>query len=180
VTAAVTDDGFDLRTATLSGLDQAFAAGMTIMNAEMVRDFGHLLSTGRLGADIARRLEAGRQISATDIAAAEAVRKTFGVAVDDALADVDALVLPTLPAAAVLLRDAGDAAAALRMTRLVRPFNLTGHPAISLPIPDAAATGPVSLQLVGRRGDDAHLCAIAGRLEANLRSLRHQQGEIRS
>jgi aspartyl-tRNA(Asn)/glutamyl-tRNA(Gln) amidotransferase subunit A len=47
--------------------------------------------------------------------------------------------------------------------RFTGPFNLTGHPAVSIPVPVPAAGLPVGLQLAGRRGADmALLCAAAG------------------
>jgi amidase len=46
------------------------------------------------------------------------------------------------------------------MTSLVRPFNLSGHPALTIPL--ETNTGmPAGLQLVGRHNDDAALCAVA-------------------
>ena len=55
------------------------------------------------------------------------------------------------------------------MTSLVRPFNLSGHPAIAIPLP--AGEFPMSLQLVAAKGQDELLCAvarqIAGRLNQN-------------
>jgi aspartyl-tRNA(Asn)/glutamyl-tRNA(Gln) amidotransferase subunit A len=45
------------------------------------------------------------------------------------------------------------------MLRLTQLFNITGHPAISLPI---RTTGlPVGLQLVGRRDETEGLLAVA-------------------
>ena len=49
------------------------------------------------------------------------------------------------------------------MLKHTQPFNMTGHPAISLPV---ATTGmPVGLQLAGRRDDTAGLLAIAAACE---------------
>jgi Asp-tRNA(Asn)/Glu-tRNA(Gln) amidotransferase A subunit family amidase len=92
--------------------------------------------------------------------------------VDDALEDCDALVLPTLPIVAPLLGDVDVTittdplermtvrSAMLRHTQL---FNLTGHPAISLPI---QTTGwPVGLQLVGQLNQTARLLAVASEIE---------------
>ena len=71
-----------------------------------------------------------------------------------------ALALPTLPEPPLLLRDAADARRALASSSLVRPFNLSGHPALTLPL--ALSGGlPAGLQLVGRKGADAALCAVA-------------------
>ncbi len=88
--------------------------------------------------------------------------------VDRALAGCDALALPTLPDLPLTLDRAGDADAARASTRLVRPFNLSGHPALSLPVP-AGADRPIGLQLVGARGRDAELCAAAAQVEVALR-----------
>jgi Asp-tRNA(Asn)/Glu-tRNA(Gln) amidotransferase A subunit family amidase len=53
-------------------------------------------------------------------------------------------------------------AAMLRNTQL---FNMTGHPAISLPLPMPAGVLPCGLQLVGRLDKTAELLAIAAACE---------------
>jgi Asp-tRNA(Asn)/Glu-tRNA(Gln) amidotransferase A subunit family amidase len=45
-------------------------------------------------------------------------------------------------------------------------FNLTGQPAMMLPIGHAADGLPVAIQLVGRYGDEATLFRLAAQLEA--------------
>ncbi len=55
----------------------------------------------------------------------------------------------------------------LRATTLARPFNLSGHPALAAPL--APIDGrPVSMQIIGRRGADAELCAQARYLQRVL------------
>ena len=46
------------------------------------------------------------------------------------------------------------------------PFNLTGHPAISLPCGFDAAGMPLAIQLVGRPGEDERLLRVAALFEA--------------
>jgi aspartyl-tRNA(Asn)/glutamyl-tRNA(Gln) amidotransferase subunit A len=46
------------------------------------------------------------------------------------------------------------------------PFNLTGHPALSLPCGWTEERLPIGLQLVGRWHDDAFLLDLAERLKA--------------
>jgi aspartyl-tRNA(Asn)/glutamyl-tRNA(Gln) amidotransferase subunit A len=46
------------------------------------------------------------------------------------------------------------------------PFNLSGHPGVSLPAGLTAAGHPVGLQIAGRRFDEALLLALAARYEA--------------
>jgi len=52
------------------------------------------------------------------------------------------------------------------MLKHTQPFNMSGHPAISLPI--RAAGLPVGLQLVGRFDDTAGLLRIAAECETIL------------
>jgi aspartyl-tRNA(Asn)/glutamyl-tRNA(Gln) amidotransferase subunit A len=51
------------------------------------------------------------------------------------------------------------------MLRLTQLFNITGHPAISLPCQTAAGGLPVGLQLVGRRGQTPRLLTLAAAVE---------------
>jgi aspartyl-tRNA(Asn)/glutamyl-tRNA(Gln) amidotransferase subunit A len=118
------------------------------------------------------RLLAGREISAVAYLAAQAFRQPLRQEVDAVLADADVIVLPTLPIVAPPLGLAEieiDPAVKDRtpvrtaMLKHTQPFNLTGHPAISLPLPTAGL--PVGLQLVGRRGGTPRLLAIAAACE---------------
>jgi len=52
-------------------------------------------------------------------------------------------------------------------TRLARPFNVLGWPALALPCGPAEDDFPASIQLVGRPGDD-ELVLAAGTLLASL------------
>ena len=72
-------------------------------------------------------------------------------------------MLPTLPIVPPRLAETGDARAVLRLTAFVRPFNVSGHPALSMPL-ETDAHLPAGLQIVGRHGSDAELCAAAHRL----------------
>ena len=118
---------------------------------------------------VRERLLKGRTISAVDYLAARDGREVLRRSVDAALERCDALVLPTLPIVAPKLgatevtMDNGQTllvrAAMLRLTQL---FNITGHPAISLPIPTSGL--PVGLQLVGRRDRTEELLAIAAQV----------------
>jgi aspartyl-tRNA(Asn)/glutamyl-tRNA(Gln) amidotransferase subunit A len=112
------------------------------------------------------RLEMGRYLLAEDYARAMRVRVALTRAVDRALDDCDALVLPTLPIAAPPLGAATvdvagtpepTRAAMLRLTQL---FNITGHPSLAMPAPQDVDALPRSVQLVGRRHETGRLLAI--------------------
>ena len=173
--AAVTDaldSALDRCAAQATAVDlphfaDAYTAGVVIIGAEMAAELGHLVRTGKLGADIEARLINAAAVTHEQLAEAEAIRARFTAAVDAALAQCDALVLPTLPGEPIRLSEAGDAAAAVRLTSLVRPFNLSGHPAITLPLLTENGL-PAGMQLVGRKGEDAALCALAKGLERRI------------
>ena len=79
--------------------------------------------------------------------------------VDAALAQHDALVLPTLPIPAPPLGanavKVGATTEPVRnlMLRLTQLFNVTGHPAISMPSGRTSAGMPCAVQLVGMQTD---------------------------
>jgi amidase len=147
----------------LPSLEDAYAAGLTIIGAENWSAYGHLVDGPGLGDDVRTRLLGNRSISGEALTAAERCRTIFRAEVDAALEGVDALVLPTLPIVPPRLGEIADARAVLRLTAFVRPFNVSGHPALSVPLATEANL-PAGLQLVGRRGGDAALCAAARRL----------------
>jgi amidase len=120
-----------------------------------------------MGADVRARLLSSRDILPDQLVAAEQVRIKFRAEIDDLLERVDALALPTMRGFPPTLSAPADALATDNITALVRPFNLSGHPALTIPI--MAPEGlPVGLQLVGRRGKDAALCAIARQIADGL------------
>lgn len=159
--------GAGVQAVTLDDFHAAFRAGITIMGAEMAAIFGHLVGTGLLGDDVDARIAAAISITPDAVQDAEQVRARFTLAVDAVLDDYDALVLPTLPAVPPTIEVARDPATALRLTELVRPFNLSGHPAITLPTLTAQGL-PAGVQIVTRHRADARLCAIAAALEPSL------------
>jgi aspartyl-tRNA(Asn)/glutamyl-tRNA(Gln) amidotransferase subunit A len=115
---------------------------------------------------VRERLERGRTITAVNYLRGLDTCAALALAVDSALEGCDALVLPSVAIVAPLLgtenatMDNGESllvrAAMLRLTQL---FNMTGNPAISLPIPTSGL--PVGLQLVGKRGETEALLATA-------------------
>jgi amidase len=151
----------------LPGLSPAFEAALTIIGAEMWAAVGAYAGAPGIGADVRARLLSTQHIRPADVAQAERIRVAFTREVDAALERADALVLPTMPAETLTLAAARDARSTLGLTAFVRPFNLSGHPAISLPLP--ASNGfSAGLQLVGRRGGDVELCALAREFERAL------------
>ncbi|HEU5257513.1 MAG TPA: amidase [Vicinamibacterales bacterium] len=123
---------------------------------------------------VRRRLELGRYVLAQDYARAMQGREVLRREVDAALEGCDALLLPALPIPAPPIgaetttiggREEPVRALMLRLTQL---FNVTGHPAMSIPCGVTAARLPVGLQLVGRRLRTSDLLSTAVAIERLL------------
>ncbi|PXW27528.1 amidase [Paraburkholderia caballeronis] len=160
--------GFAARDVELPRLRAAFDAGLVVINAETWRAFGHLIETGKLGPDLDARLRHASLTTPADLEAAESVRRDFTAEVDRVLDSVDAIVLPTLPALPITLDAARSGTSVIAMSSLIRPFNLSGHPAISLPLPIAGSPLVAGLQIVARKGADELVCALAAQFETAL------------
>lgn len=120
------------------------------------------------------RLEMARYVLAEDYVRALTGRDVLQREVNAALAGRDALALPTLPIPAPPLGAStirvGSKEEPVRnlMLRLTQLFNLTGHPAISVPCGATAAGLPCGLQLVGVRMQTEALLGVALAVESVL------------
>jgi aspartyl-tRNA(Asn)/glutamyl-tRNA(Gln) amidotransferase subunit A len=120
--------------------------------------------------NVRARLELGRYILAEDYVRALQGRECLTLEVDAALGDREALLLPSVPIPAPKLGVAtfkiGATEEPVRnvMLRLTQLFNLTGHPAISIPCGTTVEGLPIGAQLVGGRmsGTGAILQIAAG------------------
>jgi len=122
--------------------------------------------------------ETGRRVSGVEYAQALGTIQRLTREVALAWDGFDAVLTPTLaqpPLPVGALRDdddpAGDFAAQTRFTPWTSVANLTGRPAISLPLHSAAVDGsilPIGVMFFGRFGEDALLLALAAQLEAEV------------
>jgi aspartyl-tRNA(Asn)/glutamyl-tRNA(Gln) amidotransferase subunit A len=119
---------------------------------------------------VAARIERGRELSAADYVAMSRERARLVRHMDEQLADLDGLVLPTTPIVAPRLAEVSTPDAfhaknvlVLRNTSIVNFFDLC---AISVPVPGPGL--PVGLMLVARNGADRHLLRMAAAIERAL------------
>jgi amidase len=110
-----------------------------------------------------------RNYHARYYAKAQNMRYSLVEAYDNALSEVDVLVMPTLPQRATKL-PAPDCAreenidAALNMITNTAPFDTSGHPAISVPCA-MSDSSPIGMMIVGKRYDDATVLRFAKAFE---------------
>ena len=98
-------------------------------------------------------------------AKAQNLARTLRAAYDEALNGVDLLLMPTLPLKATVLPppDASRevyVARALEMISNTCPFDVTGHPAVSVPAGMSAGL-PVGMMLIGRHWEDGTVLRAA-------------------
>ncbi|TYB57607.1 amidase [Nonomuraea sp. PA05] len=164
VVAGATTQLIDLAGGGVAGCEPGLAAAL---------HRGRREHAGRLSATVKLVTLLGAHLIHTGGGAHYAMARQLAVrltaAYDAALAEVDVLALPTLPMTATRLPAPGappreQVARALEMIPNTCPFDVTGHPAISVP---AGLSGglPVGLMLVGRHGDEVTLLRAAAACE---------------
>lgn len=120
--------------------------------------------------------EASRAASALDHASALTQLQGLARQIVAGLDAFDALLLPVLAETPVAIGEidarAPDPAATFRRSGEFTPYpavaNITGQPAISLPLFEDAQGLPLAVQLMGRPTDEATLLSLATQLEAAL------------
>jgi aspartyl-tRNA(Asn)/glutamyl-tRNA(Gln) amidotransferase subunit A len=156
--------GMEIVEVDIEGLADAAAADFLVLNVEAFTAHKEKLRA-RIG-DYGRSARVyhtqGAFLSAADYVAALAVGKAVRERLEQTLAQVDALATPVVP---VITAEDARASKAQPHTGgtaiFTAPFNLTGHPAISVPGGMSASGIPIGLQLVGRLAGEADLLAIA-------------------
>jgi len=88
------------------------------------------------------------------------VAHRFRSSVDEVLGTVDVLCTPSAPSPAIRV-GRWEGLNVFNWYRFLFPFNLSGHPAISLPYDRSPDGVPLGFQLIGRRGGDAGLLSTA-------------------
>ena len=119
-------------------------------------------------------LEFGASVGDGQYAGALGRRAELTAAIEASLADVDVLAGPTVGYQAPEQDPPFGTGEDHGESRFTGPYNLTGHPAVSLPVPVAGPFAlPAGLQLAGRRGADAALLRVAAAAE-HLIAEQHQ------
>ena len=110
-----------------------------------------------IGADVRARLRLGAVTPAVDYIKAQRARSAYNAQLDEAMQKYDLLLAPSVAVGATgidqeFVEVAGNQENALSlMSRLTRPFNLTGQPTISVPCGFTSEGMPIGMQLAGRQ-----------------------------
>jgi aspartyl-tRNA(Asn)/glutamyl-tRNA(Gln) amidotransferase subunit A len=152
----------------LPGMAQARAANFIVLNAQAFTE--HEVSLRKhpeLYGPSARVYHwMGAFLSASDFLNAQTVRRRVQELVQDVFTDVRAIVTPTTPVVTAEAARKPEAHRRGSNAVFTSPFNLTGHPAMSVPGGFSASTGlPIGIQLVGPLFDETTLFQIGRALE---------------
>ncbi len=123
------------------------------------------------GADLRVKIERCLRITDAQADAARRARADLRERWDGLLDGVDVVVAPTVGSVAPRL-PADDLELREFVTRLTLPVNAAGLPALALPCGPAEDGLEASVQLIGRRAEDAFVLAAGAALESLLRATR--------
>ncbi|WP_308917629.1 amidase [Jannaschia sp. LMIT008] len=157
--------GFPVEIVDLPDYAPFETTGATILRAEawsVHRDA--IARNGRsYGAAAREDLLSGSDLTETDLADARRTADALSGHLRSAMADVSVLLLPTTLTPAPPLADFRDGPRWTAMRTI--PFNVAGLPAINVPCGTVDGL-PVGLQIAGRTGSEAAICAVAAAYEA--------------
>jgi amidase len=154
--------GMQVLEVELPGWEQTAADTMGVIASEAFDVNGYLLPTGKVGADVAERLEGGGRIAPGERRRLEAARVAWRLQLGEVLARAGLIVAPVLTDFPPLLEDPSR----MYQIRQAHPVNLAGVPALALPVPPGGPL-PAGLQLIGPAGSEALLLATGLILEAS-------------
>ncbi len=167
--------GLERKAVEFRGLEAARLAHLVAIASEMLSaNAPHFRRKSRFGRDIRINLSLAEHLSATDYVKAQRVRTELMAALSKVFEEVDILITPTTARTAppilpdVTTAGESDLTVQDELMRFVVPFNLTGHPALSVPCGYDPQGLPVGLQLVGRPWEEALLLRVGAALEAKV------------
>ena len=139
----------DVETLNLAGLVILLAEASAVHEKRLHRreDFG---------SDVLALLDQGRLVPATDYVNAQRLRKQLLREFHSLFRHIDCLLTPTTPIPAPrigqteVVMDAKSYNVRMLATRFVRPFNVLGFPALSIPCGNTPDGLPIGLQMIAR------------------------------
>ena len=127
------------------------------------RDF--LERGAEMGQALREKMMSGFTARAVDYLAAQRQRRSLALGTDAALRGFDAVLLPCAMNTAPSFADP-DAVTGFTRNKVTTPFNVSGHPAMSLCTGFTEAGLPTSAQIAGRYFDEATVLRVAQAYEA--------------
>ena len=154
--------GAQVRDVSVPSLFYSRGASSVIMMGEAYAYHERNLKERRhdFGNAVRQRFLLGALFTTADYVQAQRVRAVLREEFDAVLRQADVIVTPSFPYTAPRL-DGYDGATAGSGFRYLGPFNLSGLPAMSVPVGRTASTGlPAAMQIAGRAFDESTVIAV--------------------
>jgi amidase len=165
VDQALVAAGLELHDVELASFAAAHPAGADLLDSEAAVVDAHLMNDpelrAKLGVIVASRLAEAAALPPARASAAKTFQTRWKPELERVFRRVQLVALPTVGFFPPPLQRAGE----VRYTRLTMPFNLSGSPAVSVPVPSESPL-PASLQLVGPTGSEELLLATGALIES--------------
>lgn len=135
-----------------------------VEHREDLADHAHIIDP-----EVVERLTSGRDTAAWQYVDADRQREALRAAVTDLFTGFDVLAMPTVPTVATAIDqraheiDGRPVEVRSALLSLTCPWNLTGHPALSVPAGIVSGL-PVGLQLITTPGNEHRLFELASRI----------------
>jgi aspartyl-tRNA(Asn)/glutamyl-tRNA(Gln) amidotransferase subunit A len=129
------------------------------------------------GEDVRLKLERGKEYSAIQYISAKKEASEFRATMTKAFGQFDALITPTTPIPAPRIGETNVSFGSSRtdvytaLVRQTQPFNVTGLPAVSVPMGLSSDGLPLGLQIVGRAFQEATILGIGSAFEQRFRKI---------
>ena len=161
--------GADVERCSIPALNHALGISSAILVTEAAETvFDKLRDRPEdIGADVRARLRLGAVTPAVDYIKAQRARSAYNVQLEEAMERYDILLAPSVAVGATgidqeFVEVSGKMENALSlMSRLTRPFNLTGQPTISVPCGFTSDGMPIGMQLAGRQWEEGTVLRAA-------------------
>lgn len=167
------DSGVRIKYITMKNMDRYLESQRVIMRTEA---YLHHKSNLKIhptlwDEEVKERLLTGEGVSVDEYSKALRDKYFFSHELDSLFTEVDILLTPTSPILPLNVNErvvrAGNDRNHIRnwITKFTAPFNLVGHPSISIPSGFSRDSLPIGIQLIGRAYDEAVLYQIAYAIE---------------
>ena len=181
------DAGARITEVSTPGIEELAATYRRIVGAEAYATHAADLATRREDYQplTAQRLLAAGNQSAHDYVDAQRARRRLAARLRTHLAGVDVLLTATTPIRATPVGaeettvDGRPVQVRVALLSLTLPFNLTGWPAVSLPMPPSDGGLPAGVQLAGIRFEERALLRVAAALETRQETRQETRPETR-
>jgi len=177
VLRALEGQGARLVTVALPSMEHARTVSLTVQMPEALSYHSRYLDErgGLYGADFRAGLALGQCLLAEHYLRAKRFMEAYRRETNAVLREVDVLVTPATPVIAPKIGtshvtlDGVSEAVGNALTRYTTFFNMTGHPAITVPAGLHSEGLPMAVQIVGGAFDEAGILRVAGAIERDER-----------